>query len=171
MCRRRGTAIPPTDLNLAVPPTAGSAVNLIVEVMGRYSNHADQGELVSAIRDSVPATPRRPEISTTKQVHRRLRPDLVDDLVAGYEGGRTVRQLADQFGIGRETVSKLLSRRSVRTRLQSLTATQTEIAADLYRSGMSLVQIADRMARSRTAIYNALRRNGVQLRPRRGWQY
>ena len=131
-----------------------------VEVMGRYSNHVDQEERVSALLDPVPATPRRPEISTTKQVHRRLRPDLVDDLVAGYEGGRTVRQLADQFGIGRETVSKLLRRRGVRTRHQSLTASQTQIAVNLYRSGMSLVQVADRMARSRTAIYNALRRDG-----------
>ena len=144
----------------------------LVEVMGRYLNHADQEELVNVQFWTRTLPPQENlKSSTTKQVHRRLRPDLVDSLVAGYEGGRTVRQLADQYGIGRETVSKLLSRRGVRTRHQSLTASQTEIAANLYRSGMSLVQVADRMAGSRTAIYNALRRNGVQLRQRRGWQY
>ncbi len=139
--------------------------------MGRYSNRADQGELISTVLESVPATPRKPETSTSKQVHRRLRPDLVDDLVAGYEGGLSVRQVPDQFGIGRETASKILSRRDVTTRHRSLTVTETAAAAQLYRSGLSLVQVADRMARNRTAIYNALRRDGVQLRPRRGWQY
>jgi hypothetical protein len=37
-----------------------------VEVMEHYSNHAGQGERVSAVLESVPATPRKPETRTTK---------------------------------------------------------------------------------------------------------
>lgn len=139
--------------------------------MGRYSNHADQGVRITDLLTIVPATFVPTQTRTIKQVHRRLQTDLVDDLVTGYESGLTVRQLADQFGIGRETVSKILSRRGVTTRHQSLTASQTEIAAQLYRSGLSLAKVGDRLAMSRTAIYNAFQRAGVQLRPRRGWKY
>jgi hypothetical protein len=92
-------------------------------------------------------------------------------LVERYEGGLAVRQLAEQFGIGRETVSKILRRREVVTRHRSLTPDQSELAAQLYRSGLSLVQVAEQMASGRTAIQNALIREGVDLRPRTGWRY
>jgi len=55
----------------------------------------------------------KPEAPTTKQIHRRLRDDQIDDLVAGYKLGSTVYELADQFAINRETVSLILRRRDV----------------------------------------------------------
>jgi predicted DNA-binding protein YlxM (UPF0122 family) len=56
-------------------------------------------------------------------------------------------------------------------RYRSLTTDQTEMAVALYASGLSLAQIAERMALKRSAIYNALLAAGLQLRKRPGWNY
>jgi len=42
-------------------------------------------------------------------------------------------------------------------------------ATALYASGLSLAAIGERFQVDRTTVGNALRRLGVQLRPRRGW--
>ncbi len=169
---RGGIPTDPADKpGQTAPKSAYRAVTDLVEVMGWYSNHADQGERLFHLLQIVPERAETPKLRTTKQVHRRLRPELVDDLVAAYDEGFTVRQLADRFGMSRETVSKILKRRGVTTRYRSLTADQTETALELYQSGLSLAKVGEEMAISRTALQNALIRTGVQLRPRRGWQY
>ena len=123
-------------INLAGGPYCSSRSSLavrvrLVEVMGRYSNHADQEERITDLLNTAPVTTIPARTRTIRQVHRRLRPDLVDELLAGYEGGLTTRQLADQFGIGRETESKILSRKGITTRHRPLTPAQTETAAQL----------------------------------------
>jgi len=84
-----------------------------VEVIGRYSNHLEQGELLEHVLNSVPEGAPGPKTPTRKQVHRRLRDDQIDDLVAKYKRGYTVYQLANEFAINRETVSLTLRRRGV----------------------------------------------------------
>ncbi len=76
-----------------------------VEVIGRYANHSDQGERVAEVLHSVPNGPPDPKTPTTKQAHRRLREDQIDQLVAGYKRGFTVHQLADEFEINRAALS------------------------------------------------------------------
>jgi lambda repressor-like predicted transcriptional regulator len=146
--------------------------SLFVEVMGRYSNHPEQGKRLHRLLQIVPDQAQTPKARTVKQVHRRLRPDIIHDLVAGYEvEGLTVRELADQFEIGRNTVSKILNREGVTIRHRSLAASQTETAAQLYRSGLSLAKVANQLGTSRGALNNAFLRAGIALRPRKGWNY
>ncbi|HUD15684.1 MAG TPA: recombinase family protein, partial [Acidimicrobiales bacterium] len=49
-----------------------------VEVLGRYSNHSDQGERLQGLIEMASSGRPKPKTRTTKQVHRRLRPDEMD---------------------------------------------------------------------------------------------
>jgi hypothetical protein len=84
-----------------------------VDVMGRYLNPSDQGERLHDLLRIVPSGRKTVNSRTPKAIHRRLRPAQVEELVAGYQAGSTVYQLAEQFRINRETVPKLLERSGV----------------------------------------------------------
>lgn len=73
--------------------------------MGRYSYHQDQdqGQLLDEVLKSIPTGRFEPKTRINKQVHRRLRDDQIDDLVAGFKRGFTVNQLADVFDIERSS--------------------------------------------------------------------
>jgi predicted DNA-binding protein YlxM (UPF0122 family) len=134
--------------------------------MGRYSNHANQGELFARLLDSVPEAPVGVKMRTTRQVlHRRLRDDQIQDLVGGYEDGLTVYQLADHFRIHRDTVSKVLKRQNVTMRHRGLVPHQVEEATLLYGTGLSIARIAEILDLNRTTVYNALRVAAVENRP------
>jgi hypothetical protein len=66
-----------------------------VEVIGRYSNHCEQGERLQDLVEMLPNGPSRAKVQTKKQTHRRLRPSEIDELVAGYKAGATVYQLVE----------------------------------------------------------------------------
>jgi IS30 family transposase len=59
----------------------------------------------------------------------------VDQLVAGYRAGKTVRQLAADLGVNRQTISRHLKAAGVQLRFRPLTAEQIERAAPLYAEG------------------------------------
>lgn len=48
--------------------------------------------------------------STPRRVNRRLRLELVEEMVQSYRAGRTVKEIAQQFGFHRETVATHLKR-------------------------------------------------------------
>ena len=54
-----------------------------MEVLGRYSNHSDQGERVQTLLEIVPGGPAEVKLRTHKQVQHRLRCPEVDDLLGG----------------------------------------------------------------------------------------
>ena len=70
-----------------------------LEVLGRYSNHADLGELFQGLIEMASSGRPKPKTRTNKQIHRRLRPDEMNDVVVGYQGGLTLYQLAQRFQI------------------------------------------------------------------------
>ena len=79
-----------------------------MEVIGRYSNHPDQRELLEEVLGLDPVGGVQPKTPTNRQVHRRLREAQIEDLVEAYKYVFTVYQLADQFPINRETLSLIL---------------------------------------------------------------
>jgi transposase-like protein len=147
----------------------GESFNQVVEVLGRYSNHADQGELIRDFLETGPEGPRRAKTSTRKKVHRRLRPDQIADLADGYRSGLTVYDLGDRFGIDRRTVALVLKRFGVPLRNQPLTPDQIAQAVALYESGLSLVSVGEIVGCSHGTIWHALREAGLELRKRPGW--
>lgn len=68
----------------------------------------------------------------------------VDELVAVYEAGATLRGLAKQFHIHRLTAAAHLARRSVPVRRAGLDSVQAKEAARLYQAGWTLVQLGRR---------------------------
>ena len=65
------------------------------------------------------------------------------ELVAAYQGGEFVRQLAVRFGINGNTVSAILKRHEVSTRWRKLSDEQLEQAEAPYASGLSEAAVAE----------------------------
>lgn len=142
----------------------------MVALSGRYSNplgdrvpgsSPDEGRA-----DDDPPPPR----SRTRHRHWRLSEQQVDDLVAGYLNGRTVAELVTEFGVHRATVSALLHKRGVETRVlpRRMTDDDVRLAADLYRSGESLAMLGRRFGVCDSTVLREFRKAGVPTRPRQG---
>jgi hypothetical protein len=86
------------------------------------------------------------------RIARQLRPAELDGLVEGYRAGKTVFQLADQFGIDRRTVGRHLRKRGIDTTPPGLQPEDVAAAADLYRSGWSLARIGDKYGTASTTV-------------------
>lgn len=94
-----------------------------------------------------------------------LRPEQVDDLVAQYREGTTLVELASMFGLNRRTVAMHLTRRDVTIRRGRFDKT-----ADLYLSGLTLVEVGVKVGVDPQAVRQELASHGVvtQLSERRG---
>ncbi|MFV9455895.1 helix-turn-helix domain-containing protein [Rhodococcus sp. NM-2] len=78
-----------------------------------------------------------------RQIQRRLNTDEVTRLVERYQTGALIKELASEFGVNRQTVSKLLVRAGVPLRQRGLNASQV---ADRSRATVQsgLVTLSDR---------------------------
>lgn len=105
------------------------------------------------------------------QQQHRLSDERVHELVARYEAGQSVRLLAVEFGIHRETVLEHLKRAGVsrRPNVRKLTDEQVTCAVGLYATNLSLVKVAAHFDVNAATIRREFVRTGVALRPRRGW--
>ena len=88
--------------------------------MGRYLNHSDQGERLRHVLETLPSGPQIAIPRTPKQVHRRLQPAEVDEVVDRYLAGATLKELGKQYQVHRTTVSELLEQRGVQRRYRLL---------------------------------------------------
>ena len=91
-------------------PKADFGDDVLVEVLGRYSNLCDQGERIQELLKIVPGERSGVNLRTRKQVQHRLRPEEIDELVRQYQAGAKVADLATDFHIHRDTVSVILNR-------------------------------------------------------------
>jgi hypothetical protein len=143
----------------------------MVEVLGRYSNHADQGKCLASVLGIVPKGEKAPIPEPTKQIQRRLRPVEIEEVLVAYQSGTTVYELAERFRVHRVTVSHLLERHGVPTRYRLVEGDRLQSAVDAYQQGQSLATIGRQLGVSLDTVRHALIRAGVELRPRPGWKY
>lgn len=117
-----------------------------------------------------PPTPRHPESAGSTDSNYRYRLDDIQaqQLIANYQAGSTVYQLADQFDIERRTVSAILHRHDVPMRRSGLTDNQAEDAERLYQQGWSLARIGDRMNVTADTVRKRLLERGVTMRDTQG---
>ena len=103
-------------------------------------------------------------------VQRRLNPSELEDVVARYQSGRTLADLAREFGIHRRTVADHLERLGIprRVNLPKLSPSEVKRAAIRYRAGESLANVGKALNVDASTIQRSLKRVGVQIRPRRG---
>lgn len=141
---------------------------LYVEVMGSYSNPSlvsRIGIILAGQRDERPSS--RPHQS--RQFQRRLSVEEIAELVEAYEQGATQQELAVCFGIHRTTVASHLDAHGFANRRGGMTAEQVTEAMQLYADGWSLARIGKRYRAYPSSVWYWLRKNGVTLRPRQGW--
>jgi hypothetical protein len=151
-----------------------SRSDILVTVLARYAReHQLSKQLqrtlrllrsVDLERQSAPPLPPRPSF----KLAQRLAPTVVDELVAGYEAGRTTNELVAQYSVSHGSVVRLLHKRGVDMRNQGLSVEQVEQAVQLYRVGWSVARIGDLFGVDGTTAWTALKKVGVQMRPRRG---
>jgi lambda repressor-like predicted transcriptional regulator len=150
---------------------ASTPATITVELMGHYSNQADQGERISQLLQMVPKQQRELTSRTIKQIHRRLSSVQIDELIALYRAGATLRELSKRFEIHRATVSIILERHNVARRYRLLEGERLDGAIQAYKSGESIISIANRLGVAGDTIRKALIKAGVRMRPRRGWPH
>lgn len=139
--------------------------------MGRWSNLSDQGERLETLAKMVPSgaiQTNSPKSRTKKQVHKRLLPSQVDELVAAYEKGAKLTDLVAKFGINRGTASGLLESRGVARRYRKLSPADIQRMIDLYQSGLSLISVADLLEVNPTTVRHHLLRGRVHTRDSHG---
>lgn len=136
----------------------------MVEVLGRYSNHADQGERIDQVIRTASQGSAEPRARHIKKVNRRLTTDQVDDLIQAYGSGVTLAMLGDRFGQNRKTLARALERRGVSRRCRLMTDEGLHHARSAYESGKSMAEIGEELGVSRDAVRLALWGVGVKMR-------
>ena len=101
-------------------------------------------------------------------MNRRLSSAEVTQLVELYRGGKSMRELAHQFGIHRVTVSRLLKRQRVGLRKRGLDADQIDEAVKMYLSGNSVAQIGEHFGVDHGTVWRQVCRRGVKMRDSHG---
>ena len=99
-----------------------------------------------------------------KQSHTRLDSQQIDDLVATYQSGSTIKELTAQFQVHHTTVSNVLERCGVPRRNRPLTPEQIEHAIKAYQVGSSSKMIGDLLGVGGSTIWWTLRRAGLEMR-------
>jgi len=139
-----------------------------VDLLGRYSNHCDQGERLRDLVEMVPSGPFEVNPLTPRQVHQRLRQPEIEELVASHKAGATVYQLAETFRIHRHMVSLLLERQRVARRNRPLSPMQIDQARRLYATGQSLASVGKQLGCHANTVRLALIKVGVRMRDSHG---
>jgi predicted DNA-binding protein YlxM (UPF0122 family) len=123
--------------------------------------------LVATLPDpSAPVAERVPRV--TQRTARQLKEPEVQELVAAYEAGATLRQLAERFRITKQTVSNRLKREGITPRWRKLTEADVDEAVRLYGQGLSLARVGDRLGVTDDAVRFQLIKRGVKMRDRHG---
>jgi DNA-binding CsgD family transcriptional regulator len=104
-------------------------------------------------------------------VLRRLTRSEIEEVVTGYRSGRSLADLAREFGIHHRTVADHLERLGIarRVNLPKMSPADVYRAAARYRAGESLATVGEALSVDASTVQRALRRAGVTIRPRPGW--
>lgn len=127
----------------------------MVGVAGRYSNLFDQGKRVQNLLEIVPEGVSATKVRTTRQVQNRLTKARLDELVAAYKSGIGVLDLAQLFGIHRDTVSKILTRAKVERRQSEPLGGRLDEFRELYAKGMTVYAISKKFGVAQSTIWSA----------------
>jgi DNA-directed RNA polymerase specialized sigma24 family protein len=100
--------------------------------MRLYSNRKAGLETLPKLLVRATSARRPREWSAPRHTQVRLNPDQAKELAAAYRAGRTIRELAQRYGVHRTTVSTMLRRFDVELRQRGLVASDVTTAAGLY---------------------------------------
>ena len=150
----------------ALTPTSAdvrccSTFNLV----GLFSSYANE---LRKARRHLSTEPARELSQANGRRKRKTQPRLSDkkvgQIVTAYETGKTVYELAAEYGCHRVTISAVLKRRGVALRLQPATKVEIERMIALYQSGLSLAAVGNNLGINASTVLKYLRANGVPTR-------
>lgn len=98
------------------------------------------------------------------QTQRHLDGDGQAKVVAGYQEGKTMNDVARQFGLHRTTVRAILDRAGATVRPREMSSAQVNLAVKLYAEGLSLQAVGERLGFNAQTIANRLQNQGLQMR-------
>jgi transposase len=103
-----------------------------------------------------------------RKQQRRLDAEEQALVIAAYQTGLTVYEVAKRHQIGRHTLSAILARQGVPRRRNGLNPEQISEARALYSDGWSTARIAEHFEVDGNTVLRALTRAGVRLRDSHG---
>ena len=142
-----------------------------MDLGGAYYNTKPQVQALETLLQTLPdlTKPAPPLVDRPKfRRARQLDANQIQELIAGYQAGATVYELASQFGIERRTVSNILHRYQVPMRRRGLSPEQVDEAIHLYNLGWSLARVGARLDVNHTTVLTKLRERGVPTRDAHG---
>lgn len=113
-------------------------------------------EVRSPSRKAAPTDVRGPVVREVETAQTFLTESEIDRLMEDYLAGISVNQLAQQYGVHRATIARHLRRRNVAVRTKGLDEAEQADAVRLFRGGVSIRAISNRMGVGRKAIRTAL---------------
>jgi hypothetical protein len=125
--------------------------------------------LITQLLRMVPEGPVGGTPRTKRQVQRRLTARELEEFSTAYRTGSSIRELAQYFKINRTTVHAHVDALGLPRRYPRLTRADVKEAAELYQSGKSLIVVAEHFGVAGDTVALALRRTGVEIRPRNGY--
>lgn len=96
----------------------------------------------------------------------RLSPERRTELVADYEAGMPVTAIAAKYRVHRGTIPRFVSRAGGRLRTPGLDDDGRRRASDLYEAGLTLAEVAERLAVDPKTVRDAVVGAGIGIRPR-----
>ncbi len=133
--------------------------------VGLFSSHANE---LRKVHRHLRRGSRLERSELTSRSARKAQPRIsnegADRIVEGYAAGKTVYELANDFGCHRVTVSALLKRRGISLRRTSPTEEQAIEMMRLYQSGLSLAKVGEHFDVHASTVLAQLRKRGVPTR-------
>lgn len=91
--------------------------------------------------------------------------DVLQRMIAAYESGVSLIEIARELKLGKQTVRRMLSEAGVRIRRQGLDEQQVAHAIREYESGQTTREVAAGLDVGHSMVWRALKAAGVELRP------
>ena len=104
-------------------------------------------------------------VTAIEKVQNSVTPQMAVDMLARYEAGASIREVAAAFNVHRETAARHLRSAGAQLRKTGLTEEQAARAEALYLSGQTLAQVGEKFGVSQGTIGRCLREHGMELRP------
>ncbi|MDI9892815.1 hypothetical protein [Microbacterium sp. IEGM 1404] len=143
-------------------PHQGSTVDIVYLCSNKSTTSVTAAE-IQRISAGIGHSERRLQ-PRVKRGWNRLSAEQQAAAVSRYSSGVTSTALAQDYGVAKSTILRILREARVVVRRQPLTQDQVGEAARLYESGLSLSQVAKRLDVNQETMRTAILKAGVVLR-------
>lgn len=93
-----------------------------------------------------------------RRISKRLDVEVIERVVSEYAAGATAAELGQCYGLAKSSVLQLVRQAGEPVRHPRLSANEKAQLLSLHRAGLSQREIAERLARSPSAVWHCLRR-------------